>query len=68
MRRNETFMVAQEIHGCSKKCSVAGAVGLVDTALNEGCVRLSIHECPMPRLVPYDKLMSFIKLVNVGNI
>jgi hypothetical protein len=35
MRKNETFMVAHEIHGCSKKCSVAGAAGLVDTALNE---------------------------------
>ncbi|CAB4030671.1 Hypothetical predicted protein, partial [Paramuricea clavata] len=35
---------------------------------SKGRVRLSIHECPMPRLVPYDKLMPFIKSVNVGNI
>jgi hypothetical protein len=35
---------------------------------SKGCVCLSIYECPMPRLVPYDKIMSFIKLVNVGNI
>lgn len=141
MRRKETFMVAQEIHGGSRESSVPGAVGLVDTALNKcssnvlvnvmsankkftkhvmpsiykidlkayesseenmirsvsvyycggiagkkkyrkiyrnscyktsnsskGRVRLSIHECPMPRLVPYDKLMPFIKSVNVGNI
>ncbi|CAB4042747.1 Hypothetical predicted protein [Paramuricea clavata] len=35
---------------------------------SKGRVRLSIHKCPMPRLVPYDKLMPFIKSANVGNI
>ncbi|CAB4021988.1 Hypothetical predicted protein [Paramuricea clavata] len=35
MRRKETFMVAQEIHGGSSESSVPGAVALVDTALNK---------------------------------
>ena len=34
-RRNETFMVAQEIHGGSQNSSVPGAIGLVDTALSK---------------------------------
>lgn len=31
-------------------------------------VRLSINECPIPRPVPYDKLMRYIKSIPVGNI
>ena len=31
-------------------------------------VRLSVHECPIPRLVPYHKLMPFIKSIPIGNL
>ena len=141
-RRNETFMVAQEIHGGSQNSSVPGAIGLVDTALSKcspnvlvdvmssnkkfnknvfpaiyrknlntyessnenmirsisiyysggiagkqkyrkiyknSCyktfssssknrVRLSVHECPIPRFVPYHKLMPFIKSIHIENL
>ena len=31
-------------------------------------VRLCINDCPIPRLVPYHKLMNFIKSVPVGKL
>ncbi|CAB4040834.1 Hypothetical predicted protein [Paramuricea clavata] len=31
-------------------------------------VRLSVNNCPIPRLVPYNKLMPFIKSIPVGSI
>ena len=31
-------------------------------------VRLSIHNCPLPRLVPYNRLMPYIKSIDLGTI
>lgn len=141
-RRNETYLAAQEIHGGSQNSPVAGAIGLIDTAVNKcspnvlvdvlsskkkfnknvfpsiykkhlstyesseenmirsisiyysggiagkqkyrkiyknssykisnssskNRVRLCVNECPIPRLVPYHKLMSFIKSIPIGNL
>ena len=38
------------------------------SANHKGRKRLSINECPIPRLVPYHKLQSFVRSIPVGNI
>ena len=35
---------------------------------NSKRVRLSIHNCPLPRLVPYHRLMPYIKSIDLGTI
>ena len=40
----------------------------INNSSSKNCVRLSVHECPIPRLAPYHKLMSFIKSIPIGNL
>ena len=40
----------------------------INNSSSKNRVRLSVHECPIPRLVPYHKLMLFIKSIPIGNL
>ena len=40
----------------------------INNSSSKNRVRLSEHECPIPRLVLYHKLMSFIKSIPIGNL
>lgn len=35
---------------------------------NSKCVRIAVDSCPLPRLVPYNKLMPFIKSIDIGQL
>ncbi|XP_068748992.1 uncharacterized protein [Montipora capricornis] len=35
---------------------------------NSKAVRIAVNSCPLPRLVPYNKLMPFIKSIDIGQL
>ena len=68
MLRSVAVYYSNGVMGKMKYRSVYKASSYRQSLAQKKAVRLTVSNCPVPRLVPYHKLMSYIKSIDTGKL
>ena len=68
MLRSIAVYYSKGVIGKEKYKSVYKATSYMQVAGKKGAVRIKVADCPTPGLVPYHRLMAYIKSIDVGKL